>query len=196
MTQIDSFRLFLNATRRRKVFLSYHHDADQVFYDRFSKQFHDEYECITDNSIDRLIDSDSPEYVIQRIRDEYISGSSCTIVLCGPETPYRKYVDWEIKATLDRRHGSIGIGLPTAKRGVFGRVIVPDRLHDNVQSGYAVWLSWENLSLGPVLLKLSIALATLKSVSLIVNKKEIMKKNASAPNDLVGLGQLIFSRGR
>ena len=29
------------------------------------------------------------------------SGSSCTIVLCGARTHERKYVDWEINATLD-----------------------------------------------------------------------------------------------
>lgn len=33
------------------------------------------------------------------------------MVLCGAEAPQRKFVDWEIKATLDKEHGLIGINL-------------------------------------------------------------------------------------
>ena len=86
MAELDWFRIFLNATQRPKVFVSYHHDADEHYYGEFAQLFHDAFQCVTDNSLDRLIDSDNPEYVIQRIRDDYISGSSCTIVLCGAET--------------------------------------------------------------------------------------------------------------
>lgn len=42
---------------KRKVFLSYHHDGDQYYYNEFSKKFHDEYEAVTDNSLDRRVDS-------------------------------------------------------------------------------------------------------------------------------------------
>jgi hypothetical protein len=34
----------------------------------------------------RRIDSDNVDYVIQRIRDDYISGTSCTVVLVGDAT--------------------------------------------------------------------------------------------------------------
>ena len=127
---------------KRKVFVSYHHGNDQWFYNEFSRVFNDTYDVISDNSLDRAIDSDNPDYVMRRIREKYITGSSCTIVLCGAETPNRKYVDWEIKATLDKEHGLIGINLPTSITSQYGGVIVPDRLHDNVQSGYAVWIDW------------------------------------------------------
>ncbi|EMP5262739.1 TIR domain-containing protein, partial [Klebsiella variicola] len=47
---------------KRKVFLSYHHDGDQYYYDEFSRKFHDEYEAVTDNSLDRRVDSDDIDY--------------------------------------------------------------------------------------------------------------------------------------
>ena len=46
---------------RRKVFVSYHHGGDQAYYDAFSSTFHDQYDAITDNSLEREIDSSSPE---------------------------------------------------------------------------------------------------------------------------------------
>jgi hypothetical protein len=121
--QINWFDLLVNRAPRRKVFVSYHHDKDQAFYNDLSR-LDFEYECVTDNSLDRWIDSDNPEYVIQRIRDRYIAGSSCTVVLCGRDTPWRKYVDWEIKATLDKTHGLLGVWLPTARRDIYGSIIV------------------------------------------------------------------------
>ncbi len=71
--QINWFDLLVNTAPRRKVFVSYHHDEDQAYYDNFSK-LDFEYQCITDNSLDRLIDSDKPEYVIQRIKGPVYCG--------------------------------------------------------------------------------------------------------------------------
>jgi hypothetical protein len=180
---VDWWDFISETTIRRKIFVSYHHDRDQVFYDQFVGRFEQDYECITDNSLSRLFDSANPEYVMQRIRDSHISGSSCTFVLCGAETPYRKYVDWEIKSTLVKKHGLIGIELPTARRAESRKVIVPSRLHDNIQSGYAQWLDWTNLEIGPAYLKLCIEIANLKSSDLIVNDREIARKNGTLPTD-------------
>src|SRR5258707_310043 len=44
-------------TERRRIFISYHHRGEQPLYDEFSALFHDRYEAITDNSIERRIDS-------------------------------------------------------------------------------------------------------------------------------------------
>jgi hypothetical protein len=39
----------------------------------------------------------------------------------------------------------MGIALPTAVRGSGNAIIVPARLHDNIQSGFAHWLpTWPN----------------------------------------------------
>src|SRR5690349_7530115 len=99
---------------KRKVFVSYHHGGDQAYYEAFSKAFCDTYDVITDNSLERELDSENVDYVMRRIRENYISGSSCTIVLVGKDTWGRKYVDWEINATLEKEHGLIGVLLPTA----------------------------------------------------------------------------------
>ena len=123
---------------KRSIFVSYHHGRDRQYYDAFSRLFAEGYEVIQDNSVERRIDSDNAEYVIRKIREDYITGSSCTVVLCGAETPRRKFVDWEIKATLDKAHGLIALRLPTNVNS-----IVPQRLMDNVASGYVVWTTWE-----------------------------------------------------
>lgn len=161
---------------RRKIFVSYHHDRDQAYYNEFSRLFHDNYEAITDNSLDRLIDSDNSDYVMRRIRERYITGTSCTIVLCGAETPFRKYVDWEISATLEKGHGLIGIKLPTISI-VNNSAIVPDRLHDNIDSGYAIWSSWDNLALNPGSLSALIEQANSKSALLLTNTRSRRLRN-------------------
>jgi hypothetical protein len=131
---------------RRKVFISYHHGGDQCYYESFTRFFHDQWETVHDNSLERRIDSDDVSYVMQRIRDRNITGTSCTLVLIGAHTHERKYVDWEIKATLEKSHGLLGVVLPSAIRNHSGHVIVPDRLYDNLASGYARCIQWEALN--------------------------------------------------
>ena len=131
---------------RRKVFVSYHHGGDQTYYEQFSHFFHDECEAIRDNSLERLIQSDDTENVMRQIREQYITGTSCTIVLIGAQSHERKYLDWEIKATLDKCHGLIGIVLPTHIENPVGEIIVPDRFLDNHKTGYAVWTHWNGLT--------------------------------------------------
>ena len=161
--------------KKRSIFVSYHHFRDQLYYDDFSRVFSDTYDVIEDNSVDRILDSDDPEYVIRRIREGHITGSSCTIVLCGPETPWRKYIDWEIKATLDKEHGIIGINLPNNPKNHLGNVYVPVRLYDNILSGYAIWINWEQLNINS--LKLYIELAINRPKSLINNERGMRKRN-------------------
>ena len=59
---------------KRKIFISYHHHGDQQYYELFSQTFADTYDVIYDNSLERIIDSDNVDYVMQRIRDTCISG--------------------------------------------------------------------------------------------------------------------------
>ncbi|MGG2019683.1 TIR domain-containing protein [Pseudomonas sp. S8] len=161
---------------KHKIFVSYHHKLDQAYYDAFSKQFHDTHEAIHDASLDNEIESDDTEYVIRRIREEYITGTSCTIVLIGAETYQRKYIDWEIKATLDKEHALLGIYLPSAPRnGV--NITVPIRLADNVRSGYAVFTSWKNATESPESLDKYISEAKGKYKSLIDNSRDKKKRN-------------------
>lgn len=170
--------LRMAAPQRRSIFVSYHHEQDQVYYNELSRVFCDMYGIVRDNSVDRLFDTDDPEYVMRRIREHYITGTSTTVVLCGPETPWRKYIDWEIKATLDKEHSLIGVNLPHNPRTNLGRFQVPDRLYDNWVSGYAVWVMWYDLLLwGPAALKNYAEQANARQKSLINNSRPMRSRN-------------------
>lgn len=156
---------------KRRVFVSYHHGGDQAYYNAFSETFHDSYEVITDNSLERKVDSEDVEYVMRRIRENHITGSSCSIVLVGKHTHERKYADWEIKATLDKEHGLIGVRLPTAPLTPQNTVLVPARLHDNIQSGYALWVSWAEITASPQACRYYIEAANSKDKGLINNAR-------------------------
>jgi hypothetical protein len=127
---------------KRKVFISYHHKNDQGWSDNFSNYFSDTLDLFYDNSLERKIDSADSKYLNQKIREDCIFGTSLTIVLCGLETWKRRWVDWEIHATLYYEHGLLGIGLPTCVRTNDLKYIVPDRLYKNFESGYAQWMIW------------------------------------------------------
>jgi hypothetical protein len=179
-THNPSFRRYLESFKiavRPRIFVSYQHSADQAYYNAFSNDYHDTYESVFDNSLEREIDSDNTAYVIQRIRDKYISGTSCTIVLCGKTAHQRKYLDWEIKATLDKEHGLIGIQLPTLINGWHEPVVVPDRLAANIKSGYAVWKHWNELVQNPAQLSSWIHDARNRSKKLIQNAGTIKQRN-------------------
>ena len=162
---------------KRRVFVSYHHQGDRSYYDAFSRQFAENYDVVHDSSVERVIGSNNAEYVIRKIRESYISGSSCTVVLCGGQTPGRKFVDWEIKATLDKEHGLIGVNLPTNPTQQNGAVLVPDRLHDNVASGYAIWLQWNEVVLYPTHLAAYIEEANGRSKDRIRNMRALVSRN-------------------
>ena len=162
---------------KRKIFVSYHHGNDKAYYDAFINMFSNSYDVIHDNSVERAVDSANSDYVIRRIRENYITGSSCTIVLCGPQTPWRKFVDWEIKATLDKRHGLIGVNLPTNTLNANNLYTVPDRLHDNIQSGFAVWTDWNTFTQSSQSVQQYIELANSKSQILIDNSRQLRQRN-------------------
>jgi hypothetical protein len=163
---------------KHKVFVSYHHGGDQSYYDAFSRAFHDTYDVIFDNSLERKVDSDDVDYVMRQIRENFITGSSCTIVLVGKDTWGRKYVDWEIKATLDKQHGLIGVQLPSAPRLANGNIQVPARLNDNFQSGFALWLTWQQFTSSAAQLQRYVAEAKGRNTGLIVNTRERRLRNA------------------
>jgi hypothetical protein len=160
---------------RRSIFVSYHHDVDQPYYDAFDRIIAGTYGVVRNNSLDTEFDSEDTEYVMRAIRERYIVGTSCTIVLCGRFTPWRKYIDWEIKASLDLEHGLLGVKLPT-NPVVQGGVYKPARLQDNVDSGYAVWVHWEAL-VNSAILKYQIETAIARAPSLINNTRPLRGRN-------------------
>jgi len=169
---------------KRAVFISYHHGRDQAYYDYFAHVFAESYQSIRDKSLRQEIWSDNSEYILRRIREDYLTGTSCTLVLCGRETPWRKFVDWEIKATLDKEHGLIGIALPTSPVSN-GKVFVPHRFFDNYQSRYALWLTWGQLfpdqQANVTVLRNVIASANVRPKELIDNMRGLMSRNGVPP---------------
>ncbi len=136
---------------RRKVFISYHHD-DQGEVDDFIETFDDEQNVFIGRGVgvgmgQDIINSDDTDYVMQRIRELYLKDSTVTVVLIGQCTWARRYVDWEIQASL--RHGEtvipnglLGVILPSVDSEVLA---APERLGINLkgrnqEEGYARWI--------------------------------------------------------
>lgn len=107
---------------RRKCFISYHH-TDQAWVDAFIKTFDDTHDLFIARGLGQamaqdVIDSTDTDYVMRRIRELYIKDSSVTLVMLGRCTWARRYVDWEIQASLrvpqnGLPNGLLGIKLPT-----------------------------------------------------------------------------------
>jgi hypothetical protein len=116
---------------------------------------------------------------MRRIRENFITGSSCTVVLVGINTWGRKYVDWEIAATLERQHGLIGIRLPSAYRD-------PARLHDNIITDFAFSLTWDYVISSPSQLPQVVALANSRSTTLIANTRDRLARTLEAGLGVAG----------
>ena len=78
MGELYGFGGVLGILVKRKVFVSYHHAGDQGYYDAFSRFFSDFFDVFYDKSLDRAYGSDNTDYVIWQIRQNDITGSSCT----------------------------------------------------------------------------------------------------------------------
>ena len=165
----------LSPAPKRKIFVCYHHHGDQGYYNAFVNHFEERYEVFTDRSLERAYDSDDDTYVRFQIRSNDIAGTSCTIVLCGAYTHQRKYVDWEIKATLDKQHGLIGVWLPTLPLLANNGTQKPARLQDNLDSGFAKWIAWGEATVDK--LKATIEAAVGSPKSLIDNSRPLRVRN-------------------
>lgn len=134
---------------KRNCFVSYHHDNDQDYLDEFRElragtKFSD---YSLKNDIGHLTD----ETIYQKVREK-MRLCSVTIVLIGSRTGHREWIDWEIWSSLRpythsydpnksfKPNGLLGIYLP-----VNWSYSIPDRFQDNVESGYAVEMDWEDV---------------------------------------------------
>ncbi|HEX5763763.1 MAG TPA: TIR domain-containing protein [Solirubrobacterales bacterium] len=135
---------------RHKCFLSYHaQDAAEVvtFLEDFGHVFIPRVIGVSDE--DDFIDSANTDYVMDSIREEYLTDSSVTIVLLGRCTWARRYVDWEVYSSLrndkkNRRNGLMAITLPSAS--TYPARQLPARVADNLDGddGYARWWKYPN----------------------------------------------------
>ncbi len=137
---------------RHKVFVSYHHDNDQYYRNEFERLFAAQNDIMVSRSVkDGDIDTNLPtETIRQKIRDEYLSDSTVTVVLIGTETWKRKHVDWEIGSSirqtrLSSRSGLLGILLPSYPgyaKNSYNSQTIPPRLFDNLENGFAKLYCW------------------------------------------------------
>lgn len=128
---------------KHTVFVSYYHKADQEKANHL-RSYYGKKETLIDRSLKEPYENMSEDKIMAAIRREHLKESTVTIVLIGSETSKRKWVDWEINASL-RPYGNrtinglLVIYLPNAGE-------LPPRLKDNIESGYAVEMKWENIS--------------------------------------------------
>jgi hypothetical protein len=135
-------------TQSRNCFVSYHHEQDQEFVEILKTMVDDL--NISDRSLHSDISHLEEDTIYKRVREKMRSCST-TLILVGQKTGHRKWVDWEIWSALRsyshpdepsksfKPHGLIAIFLPTDRHSI------PNRLRDNIVSGYAVCIKWENI---------------------------------------------------
>ncbi|GFK17951.1 TIR domain-containing protein [Corynebacterium glutamicum] len=133
---------------RHKCFISYHH-ADEAEVEAFIQQFDHNRDVFIARGIGAgmtgdIIASTNDDYIKQQIRTKYLRDTTVTIVLVGRETWKRRFVDWEIAASLrntstSSASGVLAITLPSVEN--YSDLKAPARLLDNLDGtdGYAVW---------------------------------------------------------
>jgi len=162
---------------RHKVFISYHHDNDQEYADTIRYLYGGK--AIIDKSVYDDFSHLQTETILNKIRKEHLLDSTVTIVLVGKHTWGRKWVDWEVYASLRpyaerTRNGLVGVYLPNCKKKHF-------RLTDNIQSGYAVDLKWGEIE-ERLIEAVHQAWNNRRRPQYIDNSRPLRKKNA--PNNL------------
>lgn len=141
----------LKSYTRHKTFISYHH-ADEAEVSSFINYFDHDHDVLISRGIGAsmagdVINSTNSDYIKSRIRELYLRDSTVTLVLVGAETWGRRFVDWEIAASLrntstSSRNGLLAITLPSVAE-LPGRQ-PPARVSDNVDAddGYARWMKY------------------------------------------------------
>lgn len=144
-------------TPKHKIFISFHHDDKggkdgSLYRNAFENLFGDKVEGFTTNAIhDGDIDPDLPEDEIKKkICEDYIQDTNVTVVLIGPTTFARRYIDWEISASLRASpdgypSGLLGIILPEHPdfmKSDIDPARIPARLADNLTTGFASICHW------------------------------------------------------
>jgi hypothetical protein len=84
-----------------------------------------------------LINSDNAEYVMGTIRRDYLSDSTITLALIGTCTHSRRFVDWEIKASLRQGENYTPNGLLGILLSPLQSAHLPPRFAANWERGEA-----------------------------------------------------------
>ena len=140
-------------SNRHNVFVSYYHADDEDYRNEFDRICQDANITVSKSvNIGDIDNGNNTDTVMRIIRDQYLRDATVTAVLIGPNTWKRKYVDWEIAASLrstrhNSRNGLLGIFLPEHPdygQSEFNKFIIPPRLADNTGNGYAKVYDWKD----------------------------------------------------
>lgn len=89
-----------------------------------------------------FINSTDTAYVMRQIREKYLQDSTVTIVLMGECTHSRRYIDWEIKSSLQQGtttpNGLLGIVLPYLSEAPY----LPERFAANYSNNVECYASY------------------------------------------------------
>ncbi len=143
-------------TARHKFFISYHHENDQRYKDALVAMLQRVYGLhgldysVGNHNINSM--GWTLERIMQKIRDDYIRDATVTVVLYGAETYKRKFVDWEIRASLrntqhNPRCGLLGILLPSHQdhaRDTYNSSTIHPVFHDNIKTDFAGLYDWRD----------------------------------------------------
>jgi len=174
---------------KRNVFISYYH-GDQVAVNDFVRRFAHQEQVFTPFMLNAgqtfggdIIDSNNPTYVMSKIRERYFGQSTVTIVLVGDCTHSRRYIDWEVKASLQRGglggilpHGVMAIDLSQIR----GSKFLPDRVRQNYAEDHSAYIPFyyypQNGQELREWIEIAVNSRTTKSSS-IVNPNDMMTRN-------------------
>ncbi len=171
---------------RRKVFIS-HYKGDRNEVDLFIDEFANRQNVFIPyvlgaNDNDQFINSNNPSYVMSQIRSKYLQDTTVTIVLVGSCTHSRRYVDWEIKSSLQqgetRPNGLVGIILRSQGDTAFMPPRLMQNWNVNNQNCYARYWVYPStaLQLSNMIEQAHYSRET--SRHLINNSQQMMKYNA------------------
>jgi len=172
--------------KRLNCFISYYHKDDQKYVEDLRKVY--QRITVSDYSLKKDISYKSEEQIYEHIKYQ-MNHCAIAIILVGKNTGTRKWIDWEIWAALEpfrnktikyrdgfRPCGILAIFLPSIKH-----YSIPKRLQDNIDSGYAVKMSWESIMRDKNFLrKLTIANRKRRKPMLINNNRKRTKRNTTS----------------
>ena len=161
-------------SRRHKIFLSYHHDFDQGYAEEI-RDLYGRRNAIIDKSLYDDYSHLANDTILKKIRTEHLIDSTVTVVLVGQHTWGRKWIDWEINASLRPYYprtinGLVGVYLPSARKKHF-------RLTDNIETGYAIRMKWFDIE-DDFIDNVHRAFNNRRRPNIIDNTREIRERNA------------------
>lgn len=170
---------------RHKCFVSYHVDDETevaAFIENFGGVFIPTVVGITDD--DDFVDSDDSDYIMYQIRQRYLSDSTVTIVMIGRCTWARRFVDWEVYASL-RNYNAYGVSglvaysLPSVAN--YSGKQLPPRVNDNVvgDDKYARWFKYPSDE-GQVRAAIEEAFQARSTKSELIDNSRARKRNNSS----------------